>query len=304
MSNIFKAISRGSGEISEAIMAAFSEKERDAGEAATPEGACEQRPPREEPVPLRGALPHARTLPARLSGKSPLLPFDDTDFAAAEQYRIIRTKLIQHPRRPQFLVITSTGPGDGKSVTAVNLAGALSLKLEARVLLADMDLRRSALHTRLGLPASPGLGEVLNGTPLGQAVVRIEQLPNLYFISAGELAANPSELLDSDRWAALCKRLRADFRYIVADSPPIGSVADYDLLQASCDGVVLVARPDHTLRQAFLRALTLIPKEKLTGVVMNCISDWFLTRRSHYNSYSAYYGRKHPDAIRRAAAKS
>jgi len=244
-----------------------------------------------------------RTLPIHITGKSPLLPFSAANAAAAEQYRIIRTRLLQHPRQPRSLLISSTGPGDGKSITAVNIAGALSLKSEARVLLTDVDFRRSVLDTRLGLPSSPGLGDILTGTAtLEESLIQIEQLPNLYFLPVGTPQSNPSELLDSERWAWLCNCLRAEFRYIVADAPPVASVADYELLQASCDGVVMVIRPDHTRREAVLRTLKSIPKEKMIGVIMNDVQDWFFTRSTPYSSHHTYYERPSSADKNRVAA--
>jgi receptor protein-tyrosine kinase len=186
-----------------------------------------------------------------------------------------------------MILISSAGPGDGKSVTAVNVAGALSLKTEANVLLADTDFRRSTIHSQLGLPAAPGLADVLSGgATLEEALIRTKQFPNLYVISAGRHCANPSELLDSTQWSTICNQLRSRFRYVIADSPPVASVADYELLQATCDGVVLVVRPDHTKRQACMKAIEIIPKDKLIGVVMNCVSEWFLARDdySYYDS--------------------
>ena len=230
-----------------------------------------------------------RELPVRVAAASPLLPFDDTNRVAAEQYRIIRTRLIQHPKQPRLVLISSGGPGDGKSVTSVNIAGALSLKTEANVLLMDADFRRPTIHRQLGLPASPGLAEVLAGTAnLDDALVRAAQFPNLCVIPAGAPCANPSELLDSARWRALCDELRIRFRYMIADSPPVASVADYELLQATCDGVVLVVRPDHTKRNLCQKALQTIPKEKLIGVVVNCVPKWLLAGASPYSGY--YYG--------------
>lgn len=237
------------------------------------------------------AFSHDRVcqLPLQVKSSSPLLPYDNTNRVAAEQYRIIRTRLVQHPKQPRLILISSGGPGDGKSVTSVNIAGALSLKGEGDVLLMDADFRRSTIHDRLGLRDSPGLAEVLSGdVSLEDALVRTEQFPRLYVVTAGQPRGNPSELLDSERWKAACEVLRSRFRYVIADSPPVASVADYELLQASFDGVIMVMRPDHTKRQQCLKALELVPKQKLIGVVMNCVPAWFLSRLTPYAGY--YYG--------------
>ena len=311
MSKLFEAIQKQQGEIAEAILPMIDAvpappprpapvratvDEDEAAVRAVMTGGQMEMTPLPLPVPPPAAAPPTgedaiRVVTLRLPGSAPLLPFDDTHPAAAEQYRIIRTKLNQHPRRPQLLLISSAGPSDGKSVTALNIAGALSLKSDAKILLADTDFRRSTIHLQLGLPAAPGLADVLSGSAtIEDAVVRTAQFPNLYVVPAGEPRPNPSELLDSPRWTAFCSVLRERFRYVIADSPPFGSVADYDLLQASCDGVILVARPDHTKRQMFLKVLETIPKEKLIGVVMNCVEEWFLGRNEYYAPY--YYGRQ------------
>jgi hypothetical protein len=104
-----------------------------------------------------------RTKPVEIKAGSPVFPFDGRDQRAAEQYRIIRTKILQHPNPLYIIAISSPQLGDGKSVTAVNVAGALALKNEISVLLVDSDFRRSALATLFDVPTSPGLTEVLSG---------------------------------------------------------------------------------------------------------------------------------------------
>jgi Mrp family chromosome partitioning ATPase len=83
--------------------------------------------------------------------------------------------------------------------------------------------------------------------------------------------------------------LKKQFRYIIVDSPPIAAVADYDLLQSVCDGVVVVVRPDHTSRTACKRALESVPKDKLLGVLLNCVTPWFLGGSSGYDYGAPYY---------------
>jgi len=226
----------------------------------------------------------AKTLPICVPGGDPLLPFDSSPSRASEQYRYLRTKLVQNPKQPRLILISSPGPGDGKTVTAVNLTGALSLKSSAAVALVDADLRRASLHRHLGVPKSPGLTDVLRGTcALEEVLIHAEQFPNLFLIPAGESKENPAELLDSNAWPAIAERLRATFQYVVIDSPPVASVADYHLIEASCDGVVLVVRPDHTRRTLTMQALETVPREKALGIVLNCTKDWFLRKYSHYD---------------------
>jgi capsular exopolysaccharide synthesis family protein len=284
MSKIFEALNRQPGELAQAALSPLAgngHAEAAAGKAAAPNAMA------------AGTCGSAiRTLSLRIPGKVHVLPFDGDHWEANEQYRIIRTRLLHHPRQPRMIVVSSAGAGDGKTVTAVNLAGALSLKTESKVLLMDADFRRSTIHTQLGLPKDPGLADVLRGAcALEEALVQTEQLPNLCVLPSGESKGNPAELLDSTAWEALCARLRQMFRYVILDSPPIAAVADYDLIQAMCDGVVMVLRPDRTNRKQCKAALGLIPEDKLIGAVLNCVPNWFLGRYSspyYYGSYGRY----------------
>jgi capsular exopolysaccharide synthesis family protein len=230
-----------------------------------------------------------RTLALRIPLNSPLFPYNGEHWQAAEQYRMARTKILQHPLQPHLIVVSSATPADGKTLTAINLAGALALKGEGKVLLVDADFRRSAVGVSLGLPAESGLAEVLAGsTTLDQAIISAQQFPNLHILAAGVAPRNPTELLGSSRWRTVCEALRGSFRYIIMDSPPIGAVADYELIQAACDGVLLVVRPDHTARKMFFQSLHAVPEEKLIGVLLNCVPKWF-GRDYHYDSYYGDY---------------
>jgi capsular exopolysaccharide synthesis family protein len=251
--------------------------------AAMPEAG----PPPSDESPLS----RIRTLSLRVAAPSPLLPFENGLWRPSEQYRILRTKISQYPRQAHLIVITSPDSGDGKSVTAINTAAALALKAEGQVLLVDADLRKSSIHLQLGLPESPGLAEVLTGvcTP-EEALVHTQEFPNLFVLSSGAPPANPVELLDSKQWRNLCAYLRGTFRYVVIDSPPMGALADYELIQAVADGVILVLRPDYTHRQLCLNALESIPESKFMGVLLNCVPDWAPGKKAGSDYY--YYARE------------
>jgi tyrosine-protein kinase Etk/Wzc len=163
------------------------------------------------------------------------------------------------------------------------------LKADASVLLVDADLRSRRLAPLLGLPDSPGLSDVLAGSAaLEEAVVRTEPLANLCVLPAGSASPNPAELFDSPAWPALAGRIRREFQYAVVDCPPAGAVADYDLVQAQCDGLVVVVRPDATKIGPCLETLAAAPRDKLIGIIVNCAPDWFLERRRR--GYYGYYG--------------
>ena len=235
--------------------------------------------------------PH-RVLPVRISAASPLMPFTPDDLSharAGEQYRIIRTKIVQHPRSPRMMAVSSVDSGDGKTETSVNVAAALALKNETRVLLVDCDLRRGHIAGLLGFPDTPGLTDLLSGSVTGgEAIIQAQQFPNLHILPGGTRLQNPTELLDSPQWRALCQQLRKEFDYVILDTPPIGSLADYDLIQAVADGILLVARPDYTNRTRCLNALNSISADRLIGVILNCVEDWFLAKSSSHYGYYGY----------------
>lgn len=301
MSKIFEALRKGTGEIADTVLNAGGAAAVDVvdsliiSEPMTAMPAVLPAHVAEEPVErshLNGAAPElhlrVRSFPLVVSESSPLLPFDSANLRAAEEYRMIRTRVLQDPRQPRMLLVSSANPQDGKSVTAINLAGALSLKTEAKVLLVDGDFRRSTIHTQLRLPQAPGLTDILlNRAELEDSVVQAEQFPNLYVLPVGTLCPSPGDLLETSAWESTRERIRELFRFIIVDCPPIGAVAEYDLLLAACDGVIVVARPDHTNLEAFLKALGTVPREKLIGVVINGVIEWFLTPAG--GTY-AYYG--------------
>jgi capsular exopolysaccharide synthesis family protein len=233
-----------------------------------------------------------RTRPMSIRTAGPVLPFD-SNRQSADRYRMLRTKIQQHPSQPRILLIAGSGPGDGKTTTAINLSGALSLKPHTSVVVVDGDFRRSSIRKTLGLEGGPGLAEVLDGSAtLEDGLIRTEQYPNLYVLGSAEGAPGSAELIDSPRWTAILDVLRKEFTYVVLDSPPIGSLADYDLLQACADGVILVVRPDHSRREPTVNALNSIPPGKFLGVVVNCVEKWFL--RKDYYSHD-YYSTGAPD---------
>lgn len=239
--------------------------------------------------PPAGLISVVRSVPVHLADGAPLLPFDGSDPGAAEQYKIARTKILHHFNKPRTLVISSAQADDGKSISAINLAGCLALKAHTTVLLVDADMRRSKVAETLGVPDSPGLAEVLAGQcALEKAIFRLDPLGGMFFLPRGERPANPAELLDSPRWRALTGYLRREFHFVLFDAPPVGLVADFDLIQDVADGIILVVRPDHTNRALCLKTIETVPREKLLGILLNAVDEWFLTRPLGHR-YDYYY---------------
>jgi capsular exopolysaccharide synthesis family protein len=217
----------------------------------------------------------------------------EEDMCAAEQYRIVRTRIIQDSRAPSLIGISSPTMGDGKTLNAINLALFFAHRSEDLVILVDADLRRPGVHRRLGLPLSPGLAEVLLGKcSLEEALCEVEGYPRLRVLTAGEAEGNPSELFTTSKWTDLVAEIRTKFRSQILDAPPLGVVADTDLLTAVCDGIILVVRPDHTERTSLRNVLPAVGK-KLLGVMLNGVVEWSL-----WKPYSSTYYR-----VRKGTAK-
>lgn len=230
-----------------------------------------------------------RTAPVRILGH-PLFPFDGTDPRAAEQYRVLRTNILQHPLQPRVIAISSPTAGDGKTVTAINIAGSFALKAGARVLIVDADLRRCGMADALNIDAHPGLPDVLQGRcRLEDAILQIEQLPSLHVLPSKQASVNPAELLDSPRWTGLLAELRQRFSIVILDTNPVAAVADFKLVQHVCDGVLMIVRPDHTGRTELFRALEIEKKKKLLGVVINAFDDWFMWNAPGECAYDKSY---------------
>jgi protein-tyrosine kinase len=226
---------------------------------------------------IPGWTPGYRTVTIEVNERSPLCTFLGKDVAANEQYRMVRTHLLQLPSRPRCVVISSASSGDGKTVTAINLAGTMAVKSDERVLLIDADLRKPGLSKMLGLDKEYGLADVLEGrVSLQDAIVSIEQMPSLYVLPSGTSAAHPAELLESGAWADAIDALRREFSSIIIDTTPVTAVTDFKLVQQVADGVLLVVRPDHTRRSALKQALDKEAGAKVLGVVVNSYQENFL----------------------------
>jgi capsular exopolysaccharide synthesis family protein len=218
-------------------------------------------------LPLLGVIPetHSRQTPA-LIGELGREPF-------AEGYRVLRTAL--HPARPvesgHLLLVTSALPGEGKTLTALNLALSLA-QTEERVLLVDADLRRPSLHTLLPTRRVPGLSDVLTGS--ADALQAVQRVPGtrLNLLACGAPAPmSTTDLLASGALRELFDTLRRAYDRIVVDTPPAGTIADALVLAPLADGVLVVARSGKVARSAVLHVLDRIFNAggNVMGVVLN-----------------------------------
>jgi capsular exopolysaccharide synthesis family protein len=209
----------------------------------------------------------------------------------AEQYRALRYLVEQRHRADGLAVIlvSSAGVGDGKTTTAVNLAGALGQATDARVLLIEADLRRPSIGSRLGFgPGSrPGLVDaVLDATiPLSQVVLPRPPF-NLSVVLAGQIPPSPYEVLKSPRLGELLAEARSQYDYVVLDAPPLVLVQDCRVLARWIDGVIFVIGAHQTPRRLVEEALNRLDPAKMLGFVFNG-DDHALAR--YYVPYGAAY---------------
>jgi capsular exopolysaccharide synthesis family protein len=189
----------------------------------------------------------------------------------AEQYRTVRSRISHREETVPIrtLLVTSPGPGDGKSITVANLALTMAQEFQRRVVLVDADFRGSSIHTLFGLSATPGLAELLSGEATIEDVM--VQLPDyrLTIIPAGRTPQFPTELLSSSLMRRVVDTLRSRFDKVLFDMPAVTPLADVATFAPMADGVLMVVRAGVTLRPALNDALNVFDEEKVLGLVLN-----------------------------------
>jgi capsular exopolysaccharide synthesis family protein len=241
-------------------------------------------------VPLLGVVPEH----AGERGDEPPVVHANLQGPFAEGYRVVRTALgYSWPERaPRVLVVTSTSPGEGKTLTAVNLALTLA-SMEKKVLLVDADMRKPQTHVLVKGRRVPGLSDVLVGK--ADAPTAIQQSlggSSLAYLPSGNTVPSPSDLLTEQAMKGLLDGLRRAYDWIVVDTPPVGAVAEALILAPHSDGVIVVAGAEMVPRKAVMHTLERVVETgaRLLGIVLNRAQ---IQKHSYYYShyYGHYYGR-------------
>jgi capsular exopolysaccharide synthesis family protein len=190
---------------------------------------------------------------------------------AAEQYRSLRTRVknAENGRALRTIIITSPNKGDGKSLTAANLALTMAQEFQQRVLLVDADLRRPSIHRLFAIPETPGLTDVLlGGAAVDEALVTLPD-HRLTILPSGVVATHPAELLGSAAMRRVLDTLRTRFDRILVDMPPVAPLADVAIATPMADGLLMIVRAGVTPKPAIERALSGLDMSKVLGLVLN-----------------------------------
>lgn len=230
-----------------------------------------------------------KLIPVATNGNGHHAPAIQTAPDVAEAFRSLRTSiLLSASPVPKLLLITSALPSEGKTTTVLNL-GATLASLNTRVVIVDCDMRRPACHRAAGVENKPGFVQCLTGhVELADALLPVPGAPNLSVIPCGPIPPNPAEILSSHVTGELLRKLRAEFEFVLVDSPPILSVADSRILATLTDAAILVTRAHSTPYDVVRRARALLygANSRILGVALNDVD----LHRDGYGYAGGNYG--------------
>lgn len=218
--------------------------------------------------------------------KKPLVVLDDPKSLAAEQYRFLCTKLeqISANKKCKVFAVTSAVKDEGKSTTSINLAYLMAHEFKKKVLLVDGDLRSPSMPDFFETTKKYGLPDILTGRSDTAAAFCTLLDKNLTFLpSTGAAKSTPTELLSSPNMKRLVSSFKAQFDYVLIDSPPVLPVADVNILSEIVDGLLFVVKAGKTPKDLVLKAIKSIPSDKIVGIILNGAETSSM-------KYSKYYG--------------
>jgi len=220
-----------------------------------------------------------------------------SNFAAAERFRILRSEIERKniaKKKYQVISVVSAIPQEGKSVTSVNLARALSIDPAGRTLLIDCDLRKANVHDYFEVPLNNGLSDVLlEKCPLGDAIRAVS--PGLDVLTAGTSVEDTARLIESPNFVKYIAELRNYYNYIVIDCPPALLCPEPITISSLTDGTLLVLRAWKTDKRLVHDAINVVGRENIMGTIMN--SGFDSSKPYIGQDYYGYYqhsGKKAP----------
>lgn len=218
-----------------------------------------------------------------------VVSINDPKSPVSEAYKTLRTNIqfSSLDSRIKTLVITSSGPAEGKTTTSSNLAVTMAQGGHKTIII-DCDQRKPKLHKVFGISNTLGLSNFLIGEAKFQEVVQVTEVENLHVLTAGVRPPNPSELLASSRMKNFIEELKKEYDHIILDTPPVIMVTDAQILSRYADGSILVVASGEADKEAAVRAKELLEKvnSRILGVVLNKIDT---SRKGYYGHYYTYY---------------
>lgn len=207
----------------------------------------------------------------------------------AECYRTLRTNIqfSSFDKKIQTIVITSSGPSEGKSTTSSNLAVVMAQNGNKTILI-DCDQRKPKLHKVFLTSNQKGLSDVLVGNSVFEEAIQKTEIENLDILTSGTKPPNPSELLASIKMKNFIENLRGKYDCIIIDTPPVIAVTDAQIVSRYADGCLLVVASAQAEREAALKAKELLEKvdAKILGVVLNKLD---IQEKGYYGQYYTDY---------------
>jgi capsular exopolysaccharide synthesis family protein len=258
--------------------------------------AFEAEVPRVGHTVVRSPAPTIPTLTSLESGGSfrgKLVVNDNVKDVTVEQYRRLAAALhyAQGDDGTKVVMVASAMPGEGKTLTAVNLALTLSESYARRVLLIDADFRRPTLHQVFQVPNLTGLTDGLKSAT-ERKLTLIELSPRLSLLPAGRPDPDPMSGLTSDRMRRVIEEAAAKHDWVIIDTPPVGLLTDAHLLAAMVNAAVLVIKAGQTPCAMVQRAVARLDRSRIIGVVLNWVDDRATSPGGKYaDYYSSYYSR-------------
>ncbi|CAM4523551.1 capsular exopolysaccharide synthesis family protein [Paenibacillus endophyticus] len=225
---------------------------------------------------------------SRLKNKRQIITQTNPRSPISESYRALRTNIefSSIDEQLQVLMVSSAGPGEGKSTTITNLAVTFA-QSEKKVVLIDADLRKPTAHHTFSISNRWGLSSVVSQQCSLEEVIQMTDIANLDVITSGAIPPNPAEMMGSKRMTAIIEQLRRMYDIILIDTPPLLAVTDAQIVATKSDGVILVVDQGKVKREIASKAVKNLESvnARILGVVLNNVK-----RKANEEAYYYYYG--------------
>lgn len=223
------------------------------------------------------------------SGRPDILNLRAIDPFFYEQLKVLRAKVEykMDTLNLRVLAVSSAIAGEGKTLTSIHLAANMASTGRKKVLLIDMDLRKSSIAKQLGMDPHSGLSEFLSGFLPKEKILRNSVVKGLSVIVGGKTILSPTDMLAGERFRSLLRGLREQFDLVILDTPPILPVPDAVTISEQVDAFILLFRFDHTPHQLFRQAIEDLGERKIVGVVLN--GEEKKPDKYYHKYYGKYY---------------